>query len=123
MNLDCCHFGLQVASLDQARHFYVDALALTVLQDMPAMGLLAVRAGGVRLSIFEVPAPTLIPEGSIILRTDNLDQFVAVLADAGIAPEGHVHEAPGFMRYIILRDPSGNPIGIAEYQRDPLAAV
>lgn len=127
MRLDTCHFGIHVHSLEEARAFYVDRLGFEVLQHAPEIKLLAVRAGNVRLSIIantskiEAAACANIG-GTIIFRTDNLNDTIATLRGLGIDVPAPA-ERPGFMRYIILHDPSGNPLQIAEYLRDPLIAV
>lgn len=76
-----------------------------------------------RLSIFQNDQPRTLPEGSLILRSDDLDALLDALAKAGVAPEGGVREALGFMRHATLRDPSGNFVSIAQYLRDPLAVA
>lgn len=124
MDLGCCHFGLWTTSLAAARDFYVGKLGLAVLQEMPAIKLLAVRAGDVRISIFEGEVtPSGTPAANFILRTGDLDATIRRLEARGVVAEGGIREAPGFMRYILIRDPDGHPVEIAEYLRDPLAAV
>jgi catechol 2,3-dioxygenase-like lactoylglutathione lyase family enzyme len=127
MRLDTCHFGIHVHSIEEARAFYVDRLGFDVLQDAPEIKLLAVRAGNIRLSIIadiskiEAAACARVG-GTIIFRTDNLDDTIATLTDLGIDVPTPT-ERPGFMRFVILHDPSGNPVQIAQYLRDPLVAV
>jgi catechol 2,3-dioxygenase-like lactoylglutathione lyase family enzyme len=121
------HFELHVHSLDQARGFYVDRLKLPLLQYTPAIQLLAVKAGEIRISIFadrtieEVTAAAA-AGGHLVLRTTNLEETVRTLGECGVALSG-ISEAPGFVRFVSTRDPSGNLIEIAQYLRDPLAAV
>jgi catechol 2,3-dioxygenase-like lactoylglutathione lyase family enzyme len=125
MQIDTCHFEIHVHSLEAAKAFYVDVLGLEILQETPAIRLLAVKAGAVRISIFanataaDVEAASA-AGGHVIFRTPQLAATIEKLrrADIGV-PE--VSEAPGFMRYVALRDPSGNLVEIAEYLRDPLA--
>lgn len=127
MRLDTCHFGIHVHSLEEAYRFYVETLGFELLQHMPQMGLLAVRVGEVRLSMIadaeaDEPKAAAKAGGSIIFRTDDLNETIAALRAKGIeAPEPR--EAPGFMRFVTLHDPSGNPVQIAEYLRDPLTPV
>ena len=126
MALTACHFEIHVHSLHAAQAFYVDTLGLEVLQSMPEIKLLAVKAGAVRLSIFEdakaadIEAACL-SGGHVIFRTDDLIKTITALQSKGVSVGG-VSEAPGFMRYIQLHDPSGNVIEIAQYLRDPLMA-
>lgn len=126
MEIDTCHFGLHVHSLEAAEAFYVGLLGLSVLQRLPPAKLLALRAGAVRISIFYDSTVEEIREASragacIIFRTANLTEVISRLQTAGmIAPS--ILEAPGFMKFISLEDPSGNRIEIAEYLREPLIA-
>ena len=52
MHVTDLHFELHVYDLEAARRFYVDQLGLPVLQETPAMNLLAVLVGRSRMSIF-----------------------------------------------------------------------
>jgi catechol 2,3-dioxygenase-like lactoylglutathione lyase family enzyme len=121
------HFELHVHSLDEARAFYVDQLKLPLLQETPAIHLLAVKAGEIRISIFadrtveEVTAAAA-AGGHLILRTPNLEETIRTLHEYGVSLS-EVSEAPGFVRFVSTRDPSGNLIEIAQYLRDPLAAL
>jgi catechol 2,3-dioxygenase-like lactoylglutathione lyase family enzyme len=127
MRLDTCHFGIHVHSLEEARGFYVDGLGFEILQHVPERRLLALRVGDVRLTmvadISKVEAAACARVGgSIIFRTDDLDDTIATLKRLGIDVPVPT-EAPGFMRFVVLHDPTGNPVQIAEYLRDPLVAV
>jgi predicted enzyme related to lactoylglutathione lyase len=118
------HFGLNVRDLPAAKRFYCEQLGLPILQETPAINLLAVRAGEVRLSIFggrtdsDGPGPS-----QIILATGDLNAAIADLESRGVKIDGAPKEAPGFMRFVYVSDPDGNAIGIVEYLRDPLAPI
>lgn len=62
MKLELQHVEIHVSSLAEAREFYVRKLGLELIDDIPALNLIAVRAGGVRISIFggykRDPAPS-----------------------------------------------------------------
>ena len=51
MHVTDLHFEPHVYDLEAARRFYVDQLGLPVLQETPAMKLLAVLVGRSRMSI------------------------------------------------------------------------
>lgn len=128
MKLDTCHVEVHVHSLDAAHEFYVGKLGFEVLQHAPAINLLAVQAGNIRISIFadvaqaDVVASTR--AGShIIYRTPDLDATINALRKAGVDLPEKISEAPGFMKYISIHDPSGNLLEIAQYLRDPLGKV
>jgi catechol 2,3-dioxygenase-like lactoylglutathione lyase family enzyme len=61
-----------------------------------------------------------------VYRTDDIARTAAELRTRGIPLDGGdehgIHEAPGFIRYVVLHDPEGNRIEIGQYLRDPLAA-
>jgi catechol 2,3-dioxygenase-like lactoylglutathione lyase family enzyme len=125
--LDTCHFGIHVHSIEEARAFYVDVLGFELLQHMPALRLMAVRVGDVRLSMIADVAngeaeSAARAGGSVIFRTDSLEGTTEALRARGVTVPT-IAEAPGFMRFLTLRDPSGNLVQIAEYLRDPLQPV
>ena len=124
MQIDTCHFEIHVHSLEAAQVFYVDKLGFELIQFKPELHLLAVKAGTVRISIFADASQQDVAAagragGHIIFRTHKLSATIEALQSAGIDVP-RVSEAPGFMKYISLRDPSGNLLEIAEYMRDPL---
>ena len=122
--LTSCHVEVHVTDLTAARRFYVDQLGLQVLQEVPPIALLAVKAGGIRLSIFGDRANSS-PPGPvhIVLGTTELEKQIAALQARGVVFESPVIEAPGFCRFVQARDPDGNLIEIAQYLRDPLIAI
>jgi catechol 2,3-dioxygenase-like lactoylglutathione lyase family enzyme len=125
MNLELHHVEVHVTAIERAREFYVDALGLPVLDDMPELNLLAVRAGPVRISIFGGYSPrddtdSDKPGTHLIFRTDNLEQTIERLRERGVDFSGSIVEAGDFMRDIATTDPDGNVIEFAEYSRDPL---
>ncbi len=117
-------FELHVRDLTVARHFYVDQLGLPVLQETAALNLLAVRAGTSRLSIF---ANRTDMEGKgvsqLTLGTEDIDATIKELRSRGVDVAGEPIEAKGFMRFVIIFDPEGNSVGIAQHMRDPLAPI
>jgi catechol 2,3-dioxygenase-like lactoylglutathione lyase family enzyme len=128
MELDTCHFEIHVHSLDAANDFYVGKLGFEVLQHAPAIGLLAVQVGRTRISIFADALQTEVGAsvragGHIIYRTLDLEATIDALRNVGIEVPEKISEAPGFMKYISIRDPSGNLLEIAQYLRDPLGKV
>jgi catechol 2,3-dioxygenase-like lactoylglutathione lyase family enzyme len=122
-DLTCRHVELRVTDLDAARRFYVDQLGLEVLQHAPAIQLLALRAGPVRLSIFGgLAKPAAAGACHLVFGVADLDAAIAALRAAGIEA-ADAQEAPGFLRFSAIRDPNGTLIELAEYLRDPLAPV
>lgn len=126
MELELQHVEVHVTSLDAAREFYVDKLGLPVLDDLPELSLLAVRAGPVRISIFGGFDP--LAEGDtakagthLIFRTHDLERTIEKLRGRGIEFTGEIVEAGGFIRDIATIDPDGNVVEFAQYLRDPLS--
>lgn len=117
-------FEVHVRDLPAARHFYVDQLGLPVLQETSAINLLAVLAGTSRLSIFGDRSDCGgRPVSQLTLGTRDLDSTIAQLKARGVTIEGQPVEAAGFMRFVLISDPDGNTVGIAQHLRDPLAAI
>jgi catechol 2,3-dioxygenase-like lactoylglutathione lyase family enzyme len=122
--LTSCHIEVHVTDLAAARHFYVEQLGMAVLQQAPAIALLAVKAGGIRVSIFgDRAAADQAGPTHLVLGTIDLDREIGRLQARGVVFEEPVIEAPGFCRFIQTRDPDGNLVEIAQYLRDPLVAV
>ena len=126
MRLELQHVEIHVSSLANAREFYIDKLGLELLEDLPELNLIAVKAGDVRISVFGGYEPNPASVSSrvgthIILRTDDLEQTIQELERRGVVFTGEIVEAGGFIRDIATTDADGNRIEIAQYLRDPLA--
>lgn len=126
MDLTIQHIEIHVSSLERAKEFYADKLGLEVIEELPHLNLLALKAGDVRVSIFggfqsDVNLPERRTGTHIIFRTKNLENAIKELQDRGVKFLGDVFEAPGFIRDIATTDPDGNIIEIAQYLRDPLS--
>lgn len=124
MQLEIQHVEVHVSSVEKAKAFYVGQLGLEILDEMPELNLLALKAGNVRISIFGGYEPNLNAEKKIgthlIFCTSNLDETIEKLKAKGVTFKGEVFEAPGFIRDIATADPDGNIVEFAEYLRDPL---
>ena len=124
MQLEIQHVEIHVSSVEKAKAFYADKLELEILDEMPEINLLALKAGNVRISIFGGYEPNLNAERKtgthLIFRTSNLLETIEKLKAKGVIFKGEVFEAPGFIRDIATTDPDGNIIEFAEYLRDPL---
>jgi glyoxylase I family protein len=125
MNLEIQHVEIHVSSLENAKDFYINKLGLEVLEENTSLNLIALKAGGVRVSIFGGYEPDKNPferkvSTHIIFRTDDLEKTIEELTKRGVVFKGEIFEAPGFIRDIITADPDGNIIEIAQYLRNPL---
>jgi catechol 2,3-dioxygenase-like lactoylglutathione lyase family enzyme len=122
MKLTGGHVELHVPDLAAARRFYVEQLGLQVLQETPAIRLLALRAGAMRISIFGTESVSTGPGAvHLVFGSPDLARTLVDLEAMGIPCAGPPVEAPGFCRYVQIRDPAGNLVEIAEYLRDPLS--
>lgn len=126
MNLVIQHVEIHVSSLQNAKEFYADKLGLEILEEIPELNLVALKAGNVRISIFGGYKPNTESSAKktgthIIFRTDNIETTIDQLLARGVQFNGDIFEAPGFIRDIATTDPDGNIIEIAEYLRDPLS--
>lgn len=125
MNLIIQHVEIHVSSLDEAKHFYISQLGLELLDETPALNLVSLKAGDVRISIFagferNAAADPRKTGTHLIFRTDDLDATMDTLRERGVQFRGEVFEAPGFLRGIGTSDPDGNVTEIVQYLRDPL---
>lgn len=124
MDVTSLHFELHVRDLGAAKHFYVDQLGLPVIQETPAMKLIAVRAGKSRISIFgDRTDQGGAGPSQIILAVRDVDQAVADLEAKGVRMEGPPATAGSFLRFVTTLDPDGNTVAISEYFRDPIAPI
>ena len=124
MSFTSASFELHVRDLASARRFYVDQLGLPILQETAAINLLAVRAGTARLSIFGDRTDEVETGWTqFTLGTEDINATVSELRARGVVVHGQPIEAPGFMRFVIVSDPEGNTVGIAQHQRHPLAPI
>jgi len=121
MELSSCHIVLNVASIDEARVFYAETLGLPLLESSP--NLFAVKAGTMRISVFpggrnkEATSDAAL---RMVLRTDDLEEAMSHLSSKGVKIHQDVIEAPGFMRFTMIKDPDSNEIYLAQYLRDPV---
>jgi len=119
------HIEIHVSSLETAKAFYAGKLGLEVLEEIPVINLLALRAGQVRLSIFGGYEPnngrdTKKAGAHFVFRTNDIDATYLELKAKGVVFDQGVMEAPGFVRYLTTHDPDGNTIEFGQYLRGPL---
>jgi catechol 2,3-dioxygenase-like lactoylglutathione lyase family enzyme len=125
LNLSIQHVEIRVSSLVEAKEFYVNKLGLQVIEEVPAIGLLALKAGNVRVSVFGGFAhQDKTNENStgthVVFRTGNIIEAVAVLQKNSLQFPDGIKEAPGFIKFVSTKDPDGNIIEIGEYLREPV---
>ena len=116
--LESVHVEMKTRSLAASRMFYADQLGLQVVQE--SRGLIALLAGGLRISIFEADQVGDEHWMHVIFRVGDLAAAKRVLEGRGVRFEGGFRHAPGFMDYLVARDPDGRPVEIARYLRDPM---
>jgi catechol 2,3-dioxygenase-like lactoylglutathione lyase family enzyme len=114
----CNHISMSCSDIERSFDFYVNKIGLTLLQRWPKM--FAVRAGEVRISVFQAEEVSISGNIEIILRTKDLETAKVTIMNNNISLTQDIVEAPGFMRFLSLKDPDGNVIHIGEYLRDPL---
>lgn len=126
MNLEIQHVEIRVSSLEEAKEFYVNKLELTIIEEIPALHLIALKAGNIRISIFggfEKKSKQKVGKYSgthLIFRTKNLDKTIAKLTSKGIKFIGEIVVAGDFMKDLATTDPDGNLIEFAEYLKEPI---
>lgn len=125
MDLDCAQVMINVTNVAVARDFYINKLGFKVIESHEQS--FAFRAGAMRFSVSKNgqkldiesdPANT-----KIIFRTQDIEKSVEALRARGVAIDGAIVEAPGFMKFIEFVDPDNNPLFLGQYSRDPLQPV
>ncbi len=126
MKLEVQHVEVHASSLTRAKEFYVNKLGLDLIEEIPGLNLIALRAGKVRISIFGgfEKKPDIHREKycgtHLIFRTNNLEKTVNDLKKKGVVFTTEIIVAGDFMRDVATMDPDGNIIEFAEYLREPL---
>jgi catechol 2,3-dioxygenase-like lactoylglutathione lyase family enzyme len=116
----CNHISVRCSDIERSIDFYTHKLGLELLHRWPKM--FAVRAGEIRISVFQSDEISTTGNIEIILRTNDIESAKTRLVTNGLTLAQDIVEAPGFMRFFTVEDPDANVIHIAEYLRDPLAS-
>ncbi len=110
-------FSIPVTDQDRARDFYVNALGMELVREMP-MGpgqrWVQVRPKGAETSITLVTWFDSMPAGSVtgvVLETDDLDAEIARLRGLGVDMDGPVRNQ-AWGSSAVVRDPDGNRLVI-----------
>jgi catechol 2,3-dioxygenase-like lactoylglutathione lyase family enzyme len=114
----CNHISVGCSDIERSFNFYTNKLGLALLHRWPKM--FAVRAGDVRISVFQSDEVASSGNVEIILRTDNIESAKAAVTHNEVTLAQDIIEAPGFMRFFTIEDPDGNVIHIGQYLSDPL---
>lgn len=107
------HVSINVADVDSALAFYVDALGLTVRRDRPEFGFGGawLDAGGQQVHLIEAEPPA--SKGQhFALAVAGIDDVVAELRAGGYQVSDPSPVGPG--RQAFLMDPSGNLVELNE---------
>ena len=109
------HLFLEVADLDRARWFWIEALGLTLLQDRG--GYLQVGdadGSGFQLGIEQKPESAVVPRDypEITLRVDDCDIVARGLEAIGVAIEEGPADQPWGARHAWFRDPDGRRMSV-----------
>ena len=110
---------MSCSNIERSFDFYTNKLGLPLLHRWPKM--FAVRAGEIRISVFQSEEVASSGNIEIILRTDDIETAKAAMINSGVILAQDIIEAPDFMRFFTVEDPDGNVIHIGQYLRDPLA--
>jgi len=102
-----------VENLDAARRFYGEILGLRKVFEMPGWAEYAHAEKATPIGLAEQP-----PGGArgavVVLKVDDIDQARAALTGKGIQFDGPTQDIPGVVRLALFRDPSGNPLQLAQ---------
>lgn len=114
-----------MSSLEKPKEFYVEKLGLEVLDEIPGLHLISLRAGGVRISIFggfQAKSPNAKNQAGthLVFRTEDIEKTVEELKSKSVVFKGGITEAPGFVKFAETTVFDGNVIEFGQYLRDPL---
>lgn len=112
------NFFLPAHSLQESRRFYANTLELPVKFDFSERGLLAFRIGNDEAAII-LKDTTRFPDAktALLLHVTNVQQFYDELLPRGVAFTKKPYKINTGWAAELL-DPSGNVIGITDYNND-----
>lgn len=124
MRLTPHHVGLIVSDLERSKWFYSQLGFEVAIERTDEKKTLAfMRLGDFELELFcytETP-PAAEKTGPVLgfrhlaLRTDDIDEVMARLGDAGVLPaDARVREVPGMARLLFFDDPDGIEIEVMQ---------
>jgi catechol 2,3-dioxygenase-like lactoylglutathione lyase family enzyme len=116
--LDCKHITYRVTDIAKSKSFYVEQLGLTLLDEKP--NFMALKIGDLRLSFFgghksSSDTSEEFIGTSIVLATENIEQTKELLISRGITLHQDIVNANNYLKFIMLKDPDGLIVEIAEY--------
>jgi catechol 2,3-dioxygenase-like lactoylglutathione lyase family enzyme len=110
------HLFMEVADLERARWFWVEALGLELLEDRGAY-IRVGGGGGFAIGIEQAPG-RVSPQGpEITMRVDDVDVAVARLRDLGVEIVDGPTDQPWGARHAWLLDPDGRRMSIYSSER------
>lgn len=115
---NCNHLTFRVTNTIISKAFYVDKLGLTLINEQP--NFLAIKVGNLRLSFFGGHKPSTQTSdefvgANMVLSTQNIQQTRDSLIKKGIVLKQDIVNANNFLKFIVITDPDGLIVEIAEY--------
>jgi len=118
------HFSIAVSDLDKSRKFYTEILGLTPVQDLPAAGMVFLRAGSDHVILAKCAA--LVPHDpedarrahhAFKIEPDRYDAAKAFLAAKGVDVFEEEDRKTGVFvgRQFYIHDPDGTVIEFSEW--------
>ncbi|HEX4041842.1 MAG TPA: VOC family protein [Xanthobacteraceae bacterium] len=118
------HFSIAVGDLDVSRKFYTETLGLTLVQDLPAAGMVFLRAGRDHVILAKCstlssrdPKDTRRVHHAFKIDADKYDEAKAFLASKGVEVFEEEDRKTGVFvgRQFYIRDPDGTVIEFSEW--------
>ena len=101
-----------VENLDAARRFYGEILGLRKVFEMPGWVEYAHAEKATAIGLAEQPSA---PKGAtVVLKVENIEKSRQELTRQGVKFDGPTQEIPGVVKLALFRDPSGNPVQLAQ---------
>ena len=118
LTVSCKHITVRVSDIIQAKDFYIEKLGLTLLDENPAF--FAAQAGHIRFSFFG--GYKITEEASenyagvqIIFSVADIEEAKTKLLEKGLTLTKDITNANNYLKFILLKDPDGIVISIAQY--------
>jgi catechol 2,3-dioxygenase-like lactoylglutathione lyase family enzyme len=118
------HFSIAVSDLDASRKFYTDILGLTLVQTVPAAGMVFLRAGDDHVILARCDAPiqrnakdSRRAHHAFKVDADKYDDAKAYLGAKGVEVFEEEDRKTGVFvgRQFYIHDPDGNVIEFTEW--------
>jgi predicted enzyme related to lactoylglutathione lyase len=115
ISLDCRYLVIRVMDIARTKDFYIHKLGLTLLDEQP--GFLATQAGQIRLFFLGGfnTSPSNAEQGtSVMFTTQNIQRTRDEIIAKGLSLVSDITTSYNSLQTLVLKDPDGNLVNIAQ---------